>query len=78
MAVGIKCNAYKKMLKNVTEDQLKTKVMSGLSWARISFPIELNPIYIVFDKKPTAEEICSLLKSNFDINEKYNITWSIK
>lgn len=68
----------KEVLKIVTEDQLKTEVMSGLSWARISFPTEQNPIYIVFDKKPTAEEICNLLKSNFNINEEYNITWSIK
>lgn len=68
----------KKVLKIVTEDQLKIVTKSGLNWVRISFPTEQNPIYIVFDKKPTAEEISNLLKSNFDINEKYNITWSIK
>ena len=52
----------KKVLKIVTEDQLKIVTKSGLNWVRISFPTEQNPIYIVLTRNLQRKKYVVCLK----------------
>ena len=61
----------------ISPRQFNEIVKNGLSYARISFRDETEPIYIAFKEKPTNTEVSVFLKDSLGIiKDGFTITWS--
>ena len=65
-----------KKMKCVSEQQLKKAVESGMDYVRISFHDAKEPIYLVFNEKPTNKDISDFLETLFYDNvDHFTIIW---
>ena len=63
-----------KKMECVSEQQLKEAVESGMDYVRISFPDGKEPIYLVFNERPTKQEISYFLETNMLEYNNFTIT----
>lgn len=65
-------------LRCVSQQELKEVVKNGFSYVRISFQNEMDPIYLVYKEKPTAQDISDFVYNSLRIfyDGELILTWS--